>query len=59
MASMVSSTVRSVSEIPEFQEFQPIGGVCTGWTVSRAGELQAASRPTQIAKPASPRTRTS
>jgi hypothetical protein len=30
MASMVSLTDRSVRGIPEFHEFQPIGGVCCG-----------------------------
>ena len=50
IASMVSSTARSVSGMPEFHEFQPIGGVCDGRGFG-AGDVHAASTPTQTTKP--------
>ena len=58
IASMVCSTVRSVSGIPEFQEFQPIGGVCAG-VAAGVGDVHAASTPTQTTKPHRRRTRQS
>ena len=58
IASMVCSTLRSLSVIPEFQEFQPIGGAC-GRGGCGVGVVHAASTPTQTVRLQRRRTRQS
>ncbi|GAB7068901.1 hypothetical protein JCM12141A_31900 [Mycolicibacterium hodleri] len=47
MASTVSSTACSVSGIPEFQEFHPIGGIWVGRGLAAGDDAHADSTPTQ------------